>query len=92
MKEKCTFLAKEPALPQDDPHLEVTFIALEASVNEYVSTYMDEELQDQINKYLATRNPSRIPNHYYIPALCAEWSCRHSWTLYRDGRQSHPKP
>ena len=35
MKEKCTFLAKEPSPPQDDSHLEITFIALEESVNEY---------------------------------------------------------
>ena len=81
MKEKRTFLAKEPAPPQDDSHLEVTFIALEESVNEYVSTYTDKELQEQINKYLAMHNPPCVPNHYYIPALRAEWTRRHKKRL-----------
>ena len=81
MKEKRTFLAKEPAPPQDDSHLEVTFIALEESVNEYVSTYMDKELQEQINKYLTTHNPPRVPNHYYVPTLRAEWTRRHKKQL-----------
>ena len=81
MKEKRTFLAKEPSPPQDDSHLEVTFITLEESVNEYVSTYMDKELQEQINKYLATHNPPCIPNHYYIPTLHTEWSRQHKKQL-----------
>ena len=81
MKEKRTFLTKEPAPPQDNSYLKITFIALEESVNEYVSTYTDKELQEQINKYLATHNPPRIPNHYYIPALRAEWTRRHKKRL-----------
>ena len=81
MKEKRTFLAKEPSPPQDDSHLEITFIALEESVNKYVSMYTDKELQEQINKYLATHDPPRVPNHYYVPALRAEWTRRHKKRL-----------
>ena len=81
MKEKRTFLTKEPSPLQDDSHLKVTFIALEASVNEYVLMYTDKELQKEINKYLATHNPPRVLNHYYIPALHAEWRRQHKERL-----------
>ena len=54
LKEKRTFLAKESALPQNDSHLEVMFIALKNSVEQYVATYTDQELQIEVDKYLAT--------------------------------------
>jgi len=62
LKEKCTFLAKEPAPPQNNSHLEVTFIALKDSVEQYVATYTDQELQKELDKYIATQTPPNIPN------------------------------
>jgi len=53
LKEKRTFLAKEPAPPQKYSHVEVMFIALKDSVEQYVATYTDKELQKEVNKYLA---------------------------------------
>jgi len=76
LKEKCTFLAKEPAPPQNDAHLEVTFIALKDSVEQYVATYTDQELQKELDKYIATRTPPNVPNEYYVPALRAEYNRR----------------
>jgi len=60
LKEKRTFLAKEPAPPQNDSHLEVTFIALKDSVEQYVATYTDQELQKELDKYIATRTPLNV--------------------------------
>ena len=74
LKEKCTFLAKEPAPPQNDAHLKVTFIALKDSVEQYVATYTDQELQRELDKYITTRTPPNVPNEYYIPALCAKYN------------------
>ena len=70
LKEKRTFLVKEPAPPQNNSCLEVTFIALKDSVDQYVATYTDKELQKEVDKYLATRT---VPNEFYVPALRAEW-------------------
>jgi len=69
LKEKHTFLAKEPAPPQNDAHLKVTFIALKDSVEQYVATYTDQELQRELDKYITTQTPPNVPNEYYIPAL-----------------------
>ena len=54
LKERRIFLAKEPALPQNDSHLEVMFIALKDSVEQYIATYTDQELQKELDKYIAT--------------------------------------
>ena len=77
LKERCTFLAKEPAPPQNNSHLKVIFIALKDSVEQYIATYNDQELQKEVDKYIATRTPPNVPNEYYISALHAEWRCCH---------------
>jgi len=76
LKEKCTFLTEEPAPPQSNTHLEVMFITLKDSVKQYIASYTDQELQKELNKYIATRTPPNVPNEYYIPALCTEYNCR----------------
>ena len=73
LKEKRTFLAKEPTPPQGDLHLEVMCITLKDSVEQYVATYTDQELQKEVDKYIAMRTPPNIPNKYYVPTLHAEW-------------------
>ena len=76
LKEKRTFLAKEPTPPQNDLRLKVMFIALKDSVKQYIATYTDQELQKELDKYIATQTPPNVPNEYYIPALRAEYCCR----------------
>ena len=73
---KHIFLAKEPAPPQDNSHLEVTFVALKDTVKQYVSTLTDDQLLDQYKKYAHPHSPHHVPNEYYIPALTAELRVR----------------
>jgi len=77
LKEKCTFLVKEPTPSQNDSHFEVTFIALKDSVEQYIATYTDQELQKEVDKYIATQTFPSILNEYYVPVLHAEWHRHH---------------
>jgi len=43
---------------------------------QYIATYTDQELQKELDKYIATQTPPNVPNEYYIPALRAEYRRR----------------
>ena len=73
-KVKQVFLAKKPSSPQDDSHLEISFITLEANVKLYVSTLTDAQLIQQYRHYVTDlTNSPKVPNKYYIPALKVKW-------------------
>ena len=66
-----------PSSSQNDAHLKISFVALEANMKQYVSTLTDAQLIQQYHKYAANLiNSPKVPNDYYIPALQAKWlSC-----------------
>jgi len=77
---------EQPPSPQDDSHLEVTFVSLQHDVETYVKTFTDKELVDQLIKYSWCSSWDVIvPNDYYIPALEEEWTRRYELLHPRRG-------